>query len=204
MIFAALAVIGGRTADHLSQAGVDATATVTDKRTSSDGEGGTTYSIRYSFAVNGETFEDRQVVSRLFYRGVEDGDRIPVRYWRDDPSTSEVEKGEAAAVGLIGQIGTAVATLIALVFGRIAWKRASHATWMARHGFPRQVSIADHQALSVSVNDVMQWKATWVEADGRTGETRMAPREKLPGVGSRITIYVHPQGKGPSLWEGDL
>lgn len=203
-VFLALAWFGARTADRLASEGAETSATVTDKRRTSDGDGGTDYTIRYQFTVGEETVEDRQDVSFLFYQGLSEGDHIPVRYWTGDPSVSEIEAGEAATTGLIGKIGAAVSGLFVLIFGRIAWKRASDATFLARHGFRRQVTVAEHQETNVTVNDTRQWKATWREADGREGATRMARREKLPEVGSQITILIDPENRRASMWEGDL
>lgn len=203
-VFVALAVIGTRNADRLTNEGADATALVTDARRTSDGEGGTDYSVRYRFRVNGETVEDRQDVSFLFYQRVSEGDEIPVRYWTGDPSVSEIERGDAASMGWIGKIGTAITAALAFVFARLAWKRAAHATWMARHGVRRQVTVQAHQMTNVEINEIRQWKATWVEADGRTGATRMANADKLPAEGSQITILVDPEHHRDSIWEGDL
>jgi hypothetical protein len=203
-VFVSLAVIGSRNADRLTNEGADATALVTDTRRTSDGEGGTDYTIRYRFTVNGETIEDRQDVSFLFFQSVSEGEKIPVRYWTGDPMVSEVQRGDAASMGLIGKIGTAISAVIALIFARIAWKRAAHATWMARHGVRRQVTVLAHQMTNVEINDIRQWKATWREADGRDGATRMANADRLPAEGSQITILVDPEHRRDSIWEGDL
>jgi len=203
-VFMALAYFGSRTADRLATEGAETSATVTDKRRTSDSDGGTDYTIRYSFDLGAEVIEDRQDVSLGFYNRVQEGDQIPVRYWTGDPSVSEVEAGEAATTGLIGKIGTALSGIFALIFGRLAWRRASHATWLARHGFRRQVTIADHQETNVTINDTRQWKATWREADGREGATRMARRDNLPEIGSQISILIDPENRRASMWEGDL
>jgi hypothetical protein len=203
-VFVILAVIGARNVDRLTNAGADTTAIVTDKRRSTDSDGGTDYLVRYRFDVAGETIEDRQDVSFLFYQTVSEGDEVPVRYWTDDPTLSEIESGDASAMAWIGKIGTAITALSALIFGRIAWKRAAHATWMARHGVRRQVTVAEHEMTNVEINDIRQWKATWVEADGRQGATRMANADKLPAKGSQITILIDPEHRRDSMWEGDL
>jgi hypothetical protein len=203
-VFVTLAVIGARNLDRLANAGADTTAIVTDKRRSTDSDGGTDYLVRYRFKVAGETIEDRQDVSFLFYQTLAEGDEVPVRYWTADPTLSEIEPGDASAMAWIGKIGAAVTALSALIFGRLAWKRAAHATWMGRHGVRRQVTVTGHQTTNVEINDVRQWQATWVEADGREGATRMANREKLPAEASQITILIDPEHRRDSIWEGDL
>ena len=195
---------GSRTADRLTNQGADTEATVTDKRRSTDSDGDTQYFVRYAFIVAGETLEDRQDVSFDLFQRLREGDRIPVRYWTGDPTVSEIERGAAETVATFGKAGAIIASLIALVLGRIGWKRAAHATWMGRHGIHRQVTVETHQLTNVEINDVPQWKATWREADGRTGATRMARRDLLPEVGSPITILVDPEGHRDSMWEGDL
>jgi hypothetical protein len=203
-IFLALALIGSRNVDRLANEGADTIALVTDKRRSTDSDGGTDYTLRYRFTVAGETVEDRQDVSFLFYQSVDEGDEIPVRYWTGDPTLSEVEGGDAHAMAWIGKIGLAVTALSTLIFARLAWRRAAHATWMARHGVRRQVTVLALEETSVEINDVRQWKATWHEADGRNGATRMARHEALPPVGTKITILVDPEQRRDSIWEGDL
>ena len=203
-VFVSLAVIGTRTADRLANQGADATALVTDTRRTSDGEGGTDYTVRYRFTVNGQTIQDRQDVSFPFFQSVSEGEEIPVRYWTGDPSVSEIQRGDAASTGLIGKIGAAISGILTLIFARLAWTRAAHATWMARHGLRRQVTVLSHQMTNVEINEVRQWKATWREADGRDGATRMASADKLPPEGSQITILVDPDHRSDSLWEGDL
>jgi hypothetical protein len=203
-VFAVLAFFGSRSAVRLDREGADAIARVTDMRRLGDGDGGTDYAIRYSFTVGDETIEDRQLVSLLFYQGVNEGDTLPVRYWTGDPSLSEIEPGAASSMGRIGMIGATVSGLVALALGRRAWSRASYATWMGRNGFRRQVTVAAHRVTNVRINDVQQWQATWQEADGREGASRMADQHKLPAVGSQITILVDPDGRRESLWEGDV
>jgi hypothetical protein len=203
-VFVVLAVIGSRDAERLSSEGADATAIVTDRRRTSDSEGGTDYTVRYSFTVGDETIEDRQDVSFLFYQAHGEGDAVPVRYWIGDPTVSEIERGDAATMGWIGTICTVITAAVALVFARIAWKRAAHATWMARNGVRRQVTVTRHVQTNVSINDVAQWTAHWIEADGRDGATRMARHENLPPVGSQITILIDPEHRRDSIWQDDV
>ncbi len=195
---------GFRNAQRLEVEGAEAPALVTDKRISTDSDGDRSHFVRYEFTVGSDTFEDRQDVSAGFYRSLQEGDTVPVRYWTGDPTLSEIEPGAAASVGLIGSIIAAAFAILALIFGRLDWKRAAHATWMARHGVRRLVTIIDHKATNVSINEVPQWRATWHEADGREGETRMAPREDLPAAGSQIWILVDPDHRHASVWEKDV
>jgi hypothetical protein len=195
---------GSRTADRLTHEGADAQATVTDKRRSTDSDGDTRHFVRYVFVVGAESFEDRQDVSFALFQRLREGDRIPVRYWTGDPTVSEIERGAAEAVATFGKVGAIIAALVALVPGWIGWKRAANATWMGRHGVPRQVRVEAHVETNVAINDVPQWKATWREADGRAGATRMARQDRLPEIDRQITILVDPEGHRDSMWEGDL
>lgn len=208
LVCLAIAQSGARSAERLAKEGVDATAEVTDvRRTSSrdsDGNIDYDYEVTYRFVVNGQTFEKQVDVAYDFYLRIGQGDILPVRYWSKDPSLSEIEPGSAAFQALFGQIATGVSGLVALILGRLGWRRARAAAWMNRHGVPRQVTVRGLVDTKVSVNKSPRFRATWQESGGREGATWMARLDRLPTVGSQITILADPEGRRASIWEGDL
>lgn len=204
----AIARSGALTAERLDREGADATAEVTGVRHTqsrdSDGDIDHDYEVTYRFVVNGQTFEKQVDVAHGFYINVRDGDLLPVRYWINDPTLSEIEPGSAAFQALFGQIATGVFGLVALVLARLGWRRARAAAWMNRHGVARQVTVKALVDTSVKVNKTPRFRATWQESDGREGSTWMARLDRLPTVGSQITILTDPEGRRASIWEGDL
>ena len=204
----ALAQWGAETARRLAEEGVDTTAEILTTRITShrdsDGDTRHDYEVTFRFAVDGALREDYEMVSQSYYFSVARGDVVPLRYWRQDPSVSELEPGTAATNALIGQIATGITGVATLILGWLGWSRAAAAAWMHRHGVERRVTVTGHVDTSVKVNNVPRWRATWIEADGRPGRTRMARKEALPEVGSQITILVDPNARRPSMWQGDL
>ena len=208
LICLAIAQSGARSAERLAKEGVDASAEVTDvRRTSSrdsDGDIDYDYEVAYRFMVDGRPYERRVDVAYDFYLKIGHGDIVPVRYWSKDPSLSEIEPGSAAFQALFGQIATGVSGLVALILGRLGWRRARAAAWMNRHGVARQATVKGLVDTKVSVNKTPRFRATWQESDGREGSTWMARLDRLPTVGSQITILSDPEGRRDSIWEGDL
>lgn len=116
----------------------------------------------------------------------------------------EIEPGNAAFLALVGQIGAGVAGVIMLILARLGYRRAAAAVWMARHGVERQVTVTVHVDTNVQINNRSQFRATWTEANGRGGQTRLRRHEDLPAIGSQITILIDPEGRRDSLWKDDL
>ncbi len=204
LVFVPMWYFSGRTAERLESEGVAAVATVTNKRVSRSDDSDSYY-VYYRFvSEGGVTVQDRQSTSRGFYRSVQVGREIPVRYWRGDPEVSEVEEGTAASLRTVGMIGGLISLAVFLFCGRKAWRTASRARRLVEQGITRRVTVAGHRQTNVEINDVPQWTATWVEADGTKGETRMADRRKLPEEGTEITIYIDPDRQLASVWEGDV
>lgn len=208
MICLAIGQSGARKAERLANEGAEATAEVTDvRRTSSrdsDGDIDYDYEVAYRFIVNDRSYEDRVDVSYDFYARTGHGDRLPVRYWVKDPTLSEIEPGSSASQARFGQIATGVFGLAALFLARLGWRQARQSAWMVRHGVPRQVTVTRLVDTAVKVNNTPRWRAVWQEGNGREGSTRMARYDRLPEVGSQITILTDPEGRRASIWDGNL
>ena len=196
--------VGARDGGRLEAGGVETTAVIERKDRRRQGSSDTKYSVYYTFEAGGVPVRDRQDVGLAFYREVEEGDRVPVRYWREDPTVSEISFGSASVMGRIGFWLTAICGGIAAWAGLKATRKARRLMRLRDSGFRRQVVVEAHVDTHVKVNDVPHWKATWREPDGRSGETLGQPREALPAVGDEITILIDPDGKGPGVWEGDV
>jgi len=207
-IFVTITSFGVATAKRLTDEGADATAFVTDKRRiqnrDSDGDIDYDYEVSFSFTVDGKTYDDSRNVSHGFYLKVTTGDRVPVRYWTKDMSVLEIEPGSAEFQALLGKIASAVSAGAVLILARLGWRRAAAGAWMVRYGVERQVGVTGHVDTKVKVNNVRRYRATWKEADGREGTTRMRRQEDLPTVGGKITILVDPRGQRDSVWKDDL
>lgn len=203
LIFGTVGYFLSRTAERLANDGVTATATITNKRRVTDDDD-TDYEITYTFPFGQEEVQDRQDVSYSFYGDVSVGDALPVRYWSKDPSVSEIEEGATAQTGMVFRYLGYAFGVVGLLLAHVANRRAQAALWMARHGMRREVVITGHEATSVTINDQPQWKAKWLEPDGREGASRMRLRERLPEVGARIMVLIDPEHRRPSLWEEDL
>jgi hypothetical protein len=197
-----------QSAERLKTEGADATAELTQVYRSStrdtDGDLRYSYYVSYRFLADGKAFEGEQKVSYGYYQKVGTGKVVPVRFWRIDPSLSEVEPGRTAVSALLTQTGTAIFGLGTLIFASLGWKRARSAAWMFRHGVEREANVTGHVDCWLEVNNGKRWRATWREGDGRTGSTYMHRIDCLPPVGIRLTVYSDPDGRRASIWVGDL
>jgi Protein of unknown function (DUF3592) len=208
VIFCVVGQSTNQIAQRLNNEGAETTAEITRAYRSSDrdadGDVDYDYNVFYRFTVNGRSFEDEQQVSYAFYKKTETGSRVPVRYWVNDPSVSEIERGASATGAWISWIGAAIFGLGTLVLAKLGWKRARTATWMISHGVEREATITGLVETMVEVNSVKRWRANWREAGGRTGSTYMRRIGDLPGIGTRITVLSDPEGQRDSIWTGDL
>lgn len=73
----------------------------------------TAYHAEVTYVVAGDEVTVAQQVSAGFYRGLAVGDRIPVRYWREDPLVVEVEPKSLAATRWAATVVSALALALA-------------------------------------------------------------------------------------------
>lgn len=201
-----MARIDAAKASHLAEEGADAQATVTGLNMTTTRSNNRTqhhFEVTFSFTVNGTTHEGKQIVSEAFYRALKTRDIIPVRYWTQDPSLTEIEPGHRATQALIGQGVGAVAGLLTLIFATLGWRWASAARWMVRNGVERQVTVTRLAGFGSLIGTAPWYRAVWSEPKGE-GRSRLHRRKAIPGVGTQITILTDPAGLRSSLWAGDL
>ena len=204
LVFLLLWYFPSRLAAGLDANGFETIAEVTDLRIVRNTET-SDHEVRYRFTtVDGQVLNSSKDVAPGLFKRLQRGQQIPVRYLPDNPVVSEIEFGANDTLALIGLIGVVASLSIATFAGRKAWVRASQFQWLRQQAVQRRVKVLDHVQTNVRINDIMQWRATWREDNGREGQTRMAPPRRLPQIGEEITIYIDPHGKLDSVWTKDV
>ena len=201
-----MARVDATNAARLATEGADAQATVTGLNMTTTRSNNRTqhhYEVSFSFTVDGTTHEGKKIVSEAFYRALKTRDIIPVRYWTQDPSLTEVEPGLRATQARIGRIVAGVAAVVTLIFATLGWRWAAAARWMVRHGIPRETTVTRLAGSWFNVGKNSYYRAVWQDAQGET-RSRRHRIKRIPGVGTKVTILTDPAGLRPSLWEGDL
>lgn len=83
----------------------------------------TAYHAEVSYLVAGDAVTAAQQVSPGFYRGLAVGDRIPVRYWREDPQVVEIEPRRLTATRWAATVVSALALAMAGAMILAQWRR---------------------------------------------------------------------------------
>jgi hypothetical protein len=208
VIGVALAIGAGEKAAHLRDEGATTDAVVValteHHRRSSRRSHGTSYQVTYRFQTGSGTYTATAALPLDRFRALSEGDRIPVQYWTRDPSQSEIVFGDAESDSLAGKVIAAIASGAAVVLGRLAWRDASGAAWLARHGQRSTATITGHSRTSVKINGLPLWRADWRNADGTTGSSARRFSAALPGIGSTVTVITDPQRRWPGCLESDV
>ena len=171
----------------------------------------TDFNVGYSYEVGGKTWADSGTTSYETYANLEEGERIIVRYLRDDPGNS-VTSFDAETVDAMG--GMAVVALIFGVLGGVfavigsaglGWliRGARRGVWLRDNGSQRGAVVLAQEETNVRVNNRVQWRIRWKDDSGDLGQSRGQARENLPQVGARIVVYADPSGRQAAVWEGD-
>lgn len=110
-------------------------------------------------------------------------------------------------------IGALVGGLLGVTFSAVgggfvyfALRNAGRAIGVRDDGEKRSAKVSAHGRTSYRVNEVTQLRLEWRDESGETGHSlHHAPDTLTPyPVGSDITIYADPEGRLPSVWEGDV
>jgi hypothetical protein len=189
-------------AKRLSADGFDTFANVMALEVDDAGEKAR-YLVQAAFLVDGEWSETTSATSRAFFDTLQVEDRIPVRYWSRNPEIVEVEPGSIQLRQHEAILGFGTLLLILAATSILPFRQTVRVIWLSRYGVPMQTEVTGH-ADGSSPDGPPRWKATWIEPDGGTGSTRALPGDKVPEIGSLITVLTDPTGKRESLWEGDL
>lgn len=204
----ALTIGAGEKAAHLRSEGATAKAVVvalTEKhRRSSRRSQSHSYEVTYRFQAGPDVHTATDTLPRDRFMALSEGDHIPVHYWTRDPSQSEIVFGDAESDSLAGRIIAAVASAAALILGGLAWRGASRATWLARHGQRSTASITSHSRTSIRINGLPLWRAQWRSPDGSSGTSARMLSAALPRVGTPVTVVTDPEGRWPGHLESDI
>lgn len=204
------AMFAGLNAMRLAGDGVEVTGEVLGKdwRESRDSDGDRTvsYYVQFRFPMrDGVAVEDEVSVGRGTYNDTTVGDRVPVRYWPEDPMLNEIEPGStrflAMMLGLFGVPFT-------LVGGFFVWRQARFARRAVRlreRGEVLEAEVLEHVATAYRVNNRRQYALKWRDERGNSGQSRPVGAGHLMEYppGSKITVYADPDRPGPGFWEGD-
>lgn len=158
--------------------------------------------LRYDTA-DGRQIEAGGHVSRAVFDGLEEGDRVLLRYRRGAPEAFAVEGGraewlESALFGLVlsGALGGWI---------WFAGGRAQSALRAVREGEVRQARVTEHAGTGVTVNGKARFRLVWRDATARRGQSRLVDAETLRAhpVGSLLVVYADPDSNRV-WWEHDL
>ncbi len=201
------AMFAGRNAMRLAGDGVEVTGEVLGKdwRESRDSDGDRTvsYYVQFRFPTrDGVAVEDEVSVGRGTYNDTEIGDRVPVRYWLDDPMLNEIEPGATRFLAMmLGLFGVP----FSLVGGFFVWRQARFARRAVRlrdRGEQRTATVLAHVPTAYKVNNRRQYALQWQDEAGISGQSRPTGAARLLDYPPGATITVYADGNG-AVWEGD-
>lgn len=210
LAFGLIAMFEGRKAERLEADGVMAEATITGKRIDvshdSDGDKKTHYMLEFRFLAEARPLADEEEVGRSFYHANAIGDRVPVRYWRPDPSVFELEPGSTATTILWTKIVSIVALVIAGLWAERCWRKAGRMIRLRDRGTRRRAEVLRIERTSVRVNNRPRYRLAWEDEEGVRGRSLMGPHERFGAwpEGTEITVYADPADRLPAVWEEDL
>ncbi|MFM7336370.1 MAG: DUF3592 domain-containing protein [Tabrizicola sp.] len=203
-----LAIGAGKKAAHMRDAGATAEAVVValteNHRRSGRHSLSHSYEVTYRFQAGSSTYTATGSLPRDQFLALEEGDRLPVRYWTTDPSESEIDFGDAQSDSWVGVVMAAAGSVATLVLGRLASREASEAAWMARHARRHAAEITGHVRTSIRINGFPLWRAEWRNADGTTGTSACRFSAALPRVGTTVTVVTDPEGRRPGRLQSDI
>ena len=219
-VFAAVGWLSWRSAQDFADNGVDAMATV-EKRWEStrdcrDNNSDVTrtctdFNVGYAYEVAGKTWHDSATTGYETYANLAEGSRIKVRYLPDVPgdSVTSFQADNVDASGGLGVLalvfGALGAAFLAIGGGGLAWvvRAALRRIRVRDGGTARGAVVQAREETNVRVNNRPMWRIRWTDDTGALGQSRGRPEGDLPQVGARITVYADPEGRLPSVWEGD-
>lgn len=208
LVIGTLYYFSARETNRLSAEGGDAVAVVVSKdiliSRDSDGDRVRTYNVVYRFAVDGQTYDDDEDVTKSFYNSMTVGDEIPMRYWTKDPNVSEITVGGSAFVTKVFMIVGLIHVGLVLLFGFGAFRRAKGLAYLRDHGYRREFTVREVRDTNVKINHRRMYRIVWNESDGREGASFLHRERDLPTEGSEIIVLIDPDGRLPSVWENDV
>ncbi|MGR3466969.1 MAG: DUF3592 domain-containing protein [Shimia sp.] len=195
-------------ADRFEREGVYARATITGKEvresTDSDGDTRYTYLFDLSYRVDGAETTQTKSTGRRDYRARAVGDVIDIRYLESQPARIDYPIGASRS-------GATALRWVVLLPGVVAlgllWLMGGWATTaaMTRWNGTRVVArTTGTKRTNTKVNDRYRYRLTWLEPDGRTGESLMHSEADLRAwTDPPRDIVVYRDGEN-AYWEGDI
>lgn len=210
---AAIVFVGSQISENavrLDAEGLEAVATVIDKRqyarSSGTGTATTTYyNLRYHFPIGGGALHyGNRDVSRDFYQSVEVGSAIPIRYLPSDPDLHEIEAG---AVGNNALYATLFGSVLAVCGLLLLWLQVRTVTRMAtvRDRGARADATVEAVQLTPGANRIA-FRYPDSQGVDRTGHSIAGRRWRVRGVepGDLVPIRYDPQRPQRAYTEADL
>lgn len=157
--------------------------------------------VRFRFDTpNGPAMGEARL-DRDYRPALRHGGPIALRFMPGDAARVEVEFGRTLRVGVFELVGSGVFLLIGSCFGSYVWW-ANHLTRMLRLGLPGTARVSDKGPERDPL--LGTWSVRWTDDAGLAGKSQWYWRAaSLPGAGAAITVFCDPEGKRPSVWEGD-
>lgn len=158
--------------------------------------------VSYAFQANGTWFEGQSEVPEDMFERLQVEDRVPIRYWSENPALAEIEPDMRSSEFWGGMLFRGLILVCVLPFLLHGIWHAVRVQWLVRNGVPIVAEVLELVAASKD-DEPLAWKARWISPDGRSGMTETQPASRTPPVGSVITILTDPAGWRGSIWEGD-
>jgi hypothetical protein len=207
-VMLAVGVASSLKAMHLEESGVDVKGVVTGlhERSYRCGERNRAtcheYRVDYIFQPEGwRAWPASTKVDRAFFQGLQRGDALAVRYVAGNPAEHEIEPGEARSESWLGLIIGGGLWLAVGVAAPWHVQKVRRAVFLRDNGVVRQTRVIAKYETSFKVNNTSLYRIMW---DNPRGESWAARAGNLPEVGTEITVFAHPEGKWPSVWQGDV
>lgn len=197
-------------AEILAKEGVDATATVIEKKEitslpTANNAGTTDYYVRYYFPLGDGTLHyDRRSVDIDFYDEVEVGMEIPVRFLTANPDTNEIETGAVSDNAF-----AAMAVGAAVALGGVLWlwfvvQKTLRAVAAVKRGIRAQAVVT--KVVKASGANHLLYTFQDRQGDEREGRSFMGRESRIADLrkGDAIHIRYDPNMPKRAYWERDL
>lgn len=164
------------------------------------------FHVEVAFFVDDIEYVHAASVTEDFMTYAAERGSVPIRYWANDPSVVELQRGQVSnwvwwsvALALVGLFGGAY-------WCWRVWNRVAAMRWLETFGERLHLPVLARAKTGTTVNQVEQYHLIWEEPDGTRKQSFMndPKRFELYPEGTEIEILRDPSGKRPSIWVGDL
>ena len=193
---------------HLEGEGIDVVGRVTDMQVTTRSCGKKSrstckdYWLGYQFTpVGGAVFSYRTKVEQDFYLKQHLGGALPLRYVAGQPDENEIEPGAARISSWVGLLAGCGLWLVGGLWGGKHVQAARRAVYLRENGVMRRTKVTEKRKTNVKINKQPLYRIIWAAPDGQSWT---AWADRLPEVGTEITVFAHPTGAWREVWEGDV